>query len=116
MFRLPRQLSALSFGFLSFIFITVWAPLGYHRLLTHKALKVPNWVRYFFVSGGYLGLMGAPIPWVSVHRLHHQKSDTNEDPHSPIEGFKHALYEWMGQMNRYQTTEELRAQTPDLMS
>jgi stearoyl-CoA desaturase (delta-9 desaturase) len=90
--------------------------LGYHRLLTHKALRVPSWVKYFFVSGGYLGLMGAPIPWVGVHRLHHQKSDNVGDPHSPRDGFKHALYEWMGEMKQYQTTEELLAQTPDLLN
>ena len=62
--------------------------LGYHRLLTHKALKVPIWLKYFIVSGGYLGLMGAPIPWVGVHRLHHQKSDLPGDPHSPLDGFQ----------------------------
>jgi stearoyl-CoA desaturase (Delta-9 desaturase) len=65
--------------------------LGYHRLLTHKALKVPNWLKYFIVSGGYFCLMGSPIVWVGVHRQHHQKSDLPGDPHSPREGFKHAL-------------------------
>ena len=30
--------------------------------------------------------------------------------------FKHALYEWMAQMENVQSTEELHAQTPDLMS
>jgi len=90
--------------------------LGYHRLLTHKSLKVPLWLKYFIVSGGYLGLMGAPIPWVGMHRLHHQKSDLEGDPHTPTNGFKHALYEWMFQAEDYQTNEELHGQTQDLMS
>ncbi len=90
--------------------------LGYHRLLTHKSLKVPALLKYFIISGGYLGLMGAPITWVGVHRLHHQKSDLPGDPHSPRDGFKHALYQWMFEMSTIQTEEELHAQTQDLLS
>lgn len=90
--------------------------LGYHRLLTHKSLKVPKWLMYFIVSGGYFGLMGSPIVWVGVHRLHHQKSDQDGDPHSPKDGFKHALYEWMFDMRSVQSDEEMRAQVPELMA
>lgn len=91
--------------------------LGYHRLLTHKSLKVPRWLSYFIVSGGYFCLMGSPIVWVGVHRLHHQKSDVvGGDPHSPREGFKHALYGWMFNMRRVQSDEELQKQVPELMS
>lgn len=89
--------------------------LGYHRLLTHKSLKVPAWLKYLICSGGYLCLMGAPINWVGVHRLHHQKSDQDGDPHSPKDGFKHSLYEWMFTMGDRQSTEELQKQVPDLM-
>lgn len=60
-------------------------------------------------------MMGGPINWVGVHRLHHQKSDQEEDPHSPTKGFKHALYGWMFTMGERQTTEELQRQVPDLM-
>lgn len=90
--------------------------LGYHRLLTHKSLRVPRWLMYFIVSGGYLGLMGSPIVWVGVHRLHHQKSDLDGDPHSPKDGFKHALYGWMFDMRKVQSDEELQKQVPDLMA
>jgi len=89
--------------------------LGYHRLLTHKSLRLPRWLAYFFVSGGYLCLMGAPIAWVGVHRLHHQKSDQPGDPHSPLDGFLHSLYLWMSNTHKYQSNEELVRQTPDLM-
>lgn len=89
--------------------------LGYHRLLTHKALKVPRWLMYFIVSGGYLGLMGAPIVWVGVHRLHHQKSDQPGDPHSPRDGFMHALVGWMFHMKDTQSQEDLEKQVQDLM-
>lgn len=89
--------------------------LGYHRLLTHKSLKLPKWLMYFIVSGGYLGLMGAPIVWVAVHRLHHQKSDQPGDPHSPNDGFMHALVGWMFHMKEVQPQDELERQVPDLL-
>jgi stearoyl-CoA desaturase (delta-9 desaturase) len=89
--------------------------LGYHRLLTHKSLKVPRWLMYVIVTGGYFCLMGSPIVWVGVHRLHHQKYDLPGDPHSPNQGFKHALYEWMFKTLEVQSNAELQAQCPDLM-
>ncbi|MBI4532869.1 MAG: acyl-CoA desaturase [Candidatus Melainabacteria bacterium] len=90
--------------------------LGYHRLLTHKAFAVPKWLRYLLVLGGYLSLMGAPIVWVGVHRLHHQKSDTKGDPHSPQDGFFHALGGWMDKAKNYQSDGELHRQCKDLLS
>ena len=37
---------------------------------------------------------GHPIDWVSTHRFHHQFTDSDRDPHSPIEGFwfSHVLW------------------------
>lgn len=100
----------------SFFFNSQGITLGYHRLLTHKALKVPKFVMYFFVTGGYLSLMGAPISWVATHRLHHQKSDLPGDPHSPRDGFQHALYGWMTKMEGKQDAAEVARQCPDLIN
>ncbi len=119
LFNIPVAQATISFIFwfaVFYLYHGLGTTLGYHRLLTHKALKVPTWLKYFIVSGGYLGLMGAPIPWVGVHRLHHQKSDLPGDPHSPKDGFKHALYAWMAEMENVQSSEELHAQTADLMT
>jgi len=101
--------------FFFYYYHAVGITLGYHRLLTHKALKVPNWLMYVIVSGGYFVLMGGPVNWVGVHRLHHQKSDMPEDPHSPLHGFKHALYGWMFSMDGRQSADALRRQVPDLL-
>lgn len=89
--------------------------VGYHRLLTHKSFQVPTWLKYLIVSGGYLCLMGSPIVWVGVHRLHHQKSDADGDPHSPKDGFMHALLGWMTHMRDVQSDEELQKQAKDLL-
>lgn len=102
--------------FASYLYHGLGITLGYHRLLTHKSLTMPNWLMYLIVSGGYLCLMGSPVVWVAVHRLHHQKSDIEGDPHSPVVGgFKHALYGWMFSMSDVQSDDELRAQCRDLM-
>ena len=99
----------------SYLYHALGITLGYHRLLTHKAVRVPKWVMYLITSGGYLCLMGSPIVWVGVHRLHHQKSDNEGDPHSPNDGFMHALVGWMTHPTDYQSDEELQRSAQDLM-
>lgn len=64
--------------------------LGYHRLLTHRGLKVPQWLEYTLATLGAAVGGGPPMHWVAEHRLHHRFSDTNDDPHSAGLGFWHA--------------------------
>jgi len=58
--------------------------MGYHRLLTHRGYKTPKWVEYFLTTCGTIALEGGPIFWVATHRIHHQFSDKDGDPHSPV--------------------------------
>ncbi|HEX3684262.1 MAG TPA: fatty acid desaturase [Bryobacteraceae bacterium] len=69
--------------------------LGYHRLLTHRSYKVPRALEYFFAVCGALTLEGGPISWVATHRIHHQKSDQEGDPHSPRDGAWWAHVGWL---------------------
>lgn len=69
--------------------------LCYHRLLTHQSFKTPKWVRGLLTLCGCLACQGAPMWWVGVHRLHHQYSDTPDDPHSPTDGFSWAHVLWL---------------------
>lgn len=64
--------------------------LGFHRLLTHRGLKVPQWLEYFLATLGATVGGGPPMHWVAEHRLHHRYSDTGEDPHNSKEGFWYA--------------------------
>jgi stearoyl-CoA desaturase (delta-9 desaturase) len=64
--------------------------LGFHRLLTHRGLKVPKWLEYSLATLGAALGGGPPMHWVAEHRLHHRFSDTPQDPHSSREGFWHA--------------------------
>ncbi|HET9567998.1 MAG TPA: acyl-CoA desaturase, partial [Vicinamibacterales bacterium] len=69
--------------------------MGYHRLLTHRGYKTPKWVEYFLSFCGTLALEGGPIFWVATHRIHHQKSDQEGDPHTPREGTWWAHMGWI---------------------
>ena len=56
---------------------------GYHRYFSHRAFKAPQWYEYAVLILGPLSGAGHVLGWVGVHRLHHNHSDTPQDPHSP---------------------------------
>ncbi|CAN1235693.1 Palmitoyl-monogalactosyldiacylglycerol delta-7 desaturase, chloroplastic, partial [Linum perenne] len=68
---------------------------SYHRNLAHQSFKVPKWLEYLCAYCGAHALQGDPMTWVSNHRFHHQYTDTERDPHSPIEGFWHSHLSWI---------------------
>jgi stearoyl-CoA desaturase (delta-9 desaturase) len=89
--------------------------VGYHRLLTHRGYKTPKWLEYFLTICGTVALEGGPIFWVATHRIHHQFSDKEGDPHSPIDGKWWAHMGWilMGK-SLHQDTKTLSRYVPDL--
>jgi stearoyl-CoA desaturase (delta-9 desaturase) len=52
-------------------------------------------MEYFLTWCGTLALEGGPIFWVATHRVHHQKSDQEGDPHTPREGTWWAHMGWI---------------------
>jgi stearoyl-CoA desaturase (delta-9 desaturase) len=52
-------------------------------------------MEYFLTFCGTLALEGGPIFWVATHRIHHQKSDREGDPHTPREGTWWAHMGWI---------------------
>ena len=69
--------------------------LGFHRLVAHRSFHVPKWLEYFFVFCGTLACQGGPIDWIGMHRMHHQYSDTQPDPHDSNLGFFWSHIGWM---------------------
>jgi len=69
--------------------------MSYHRLLTHRGYRTYPWVEYFLTWCATLALEGGPIFWVATHRIHHQKSDREGDPHTPREGTWWAHMGWI---------------------
>jgi stearoyl-CoA desaturase (delta-9 desaturase) len=99
-------------GALAALFFFSWARLGvmlllyvvsinvgigmcYHRLLTHRGYQVPKWLEYIMSICATLALEGGPMFWVSTHRVHHQHSDQEGDPHTPREGGWWAHTGWL---------------------
>ena len=69
--------------------------MGYHRLLTHRGYKTYKPIEYFLTFCGALALEGGPLFWVATHRVHHQNTDVEGDPHSPRDGGFWAHMGWI---------------------
>lgn len=92
---------------LFFISLVVWFFVGpisqvitLHRLLSHKSFKVGKSMEAILSLISVISTVGPTMSWVSTHRIHHAKTDTDEDPHSPNvrEKFSYlrALQVWIG--------------------
>ncbi|MGA2412785.1 MAG: fatty acid desaturase [Candidatus Binataceae bacterium] len=87
----------------------------YHRLLTHRGYRVPKWLEYILAVCGTMALEGGPIFWVSLHRVHHQLSDHDGDPHTPHEGGWWSHVGWILIGDSLNTeTDALARYVPDL--
>ncbi len=72
-----------------------------HRAQAHRALDLHPSVAHFFRFWLWLTTGMKTKEWVSVHRKHHARCETIEDPHSPvIEGIWTVLLEG-GELYRY---------------
>ncbi len=57
--------------------------LGFHRLLSHRSFRTSIAFEYLLAFLGTLALQTGPVSWVAHHRLHHKRSDREDDPHTP---------------------------------
>lgn len=79
--------------------------VGYHRLFTHQAFETSRVVKFILGILGSMAVQGPLLRWVALHRLHHQCSDHDGDPHSPahhgqgifgvLRGLFHAHMGWL---------------------
>jgi len=69
--------------------------LSYHRQLAHRSFKTPKILEYLFAYCGVLALQSHPINWVSSHRHHHGGTETENDVHSPLDGFWWSHMGWL---------------------
>ena len=101
--------------FLYWVTVGLGISLGYHRLHTHRSYKVPRWLEYFFAICGASTLEGGPIFWVATHRIHHQLSDKEGDPHSPRDGawWSHVGWILVGEA-KHNNTRLMSKYAPDL--
>jgi len=57
--------------------------LGFHRLLTHRAMQTSKPMEYLLATLGSMSVQGPVMSWVADHRKHHAHTDAEGDPHSP---------------------------------
>ncbi len=101
--HLVALLSLISFSWTNFAVMVVLyfatgclgVTLGFHRLLTHRALKTPKWLERVLTTLGVLAVQGGPIEWVGHHRMHHAFSDQGGDPHDATRGFWYSHMGWL---------------------
>ena len=55
-----------------------------HRYQAHRAIEVHPYVSHFFRFWLWLTTSMVTKEWVAIHRKHHAKCETEQDPHSPI--------------------------------
>jgi len=95
--------------------INVGIGMCYHRLLTHRGYQVPKWLEHVMAICATLSLEGGPIFWVATHRVHHQFSDREGDPHTPREGRWWSHLGWIVWGNAlHAQTHALARYVPDL--
>ena len=83
-----------------YVFGTLGINLCYHRLLDASRLRVPEWLEHTLAILGVCCLQDTPARWVAVHRRHHQHSDEQPDPHSPLVNFFWGHMGWLLVENR----------------
>ncbi|MDP3083622.1 MAG: fatty acid desaturase [Rubrivivax sp.] len=70
---------------LVFTHVTIAAVTIYlHRSQAHRALELHPIVSHFFRCWLWLSTGMVTKEWVAIHRKHHAKCETHDDPHSPV--------------------------------
>jgi fatty-acid desaturase len=83
-------------AFFTWLTCSIGICLTYHRLLTHRGLRVPKPLEYLFTVVGMLASEGGAISWVAMHRMHHAMSDRpGKDLHTPKDGFWWSHFGWI---------------------
>lgn len=68
---------------------------GYHRYFTHKSYQCGRLLQSVFIFFGSGTFQKSVIEWVSKHRIHHQLTDTEQDPYNAKLGFWWAHLGWV---------------------
>lgn len=99
--------------------ITIAAVTIYlHRHQAHRALDLHPVASHFFRFWLWSTTGTVTREWVAVHRKHHAKCDTEEDPHSPVFfGIGRVLFDGAGlyrrEANNAETLAKFGQKTPD---
>jgi stearoyl-CoA desaturase (delta-9 desaturase) len=78
-------------------------------------MLLPQWLNYFIVFCGTLACQNGPLKWVAQHRMHHEGSDTDNDPHNASRGFWWSHIGWMCyDRHKFDNVNRMRKYTQDI--
>jgi stearoyl-CoA desaturase (delta-9 desaturase) len=117
MFDLPwwgYTVAALALTHVTIVAVTVFL----HRHQAHRALELHPVASHFFRLWLWLTTGMVTREWTAVHRKHHAKCETVEDPHSPrVLGINRVLWRgvflYVKEANRPDTLQRYGSGTPD---
>ena len=106
--------AALVLTHITIVAVTVFL----HRHQAHRALELHPVASHFFRLWLWLTTGMVTREWTAVHRKHHAKCETAEDPHSPrVLGINRVLWRgvflYVKEANRPDTLQRYGAGTPD---
>ena len=89
-----------------------------HRYQAHRGLELHPLLSHFFRFWLWLTTGMVTKEWAAIHRKHHAKCETAEDPHSPqVKGLKKVLWEgaelYQEEAKNQETLERYGQGTPD---
>ncbi len=89
-----------------------------HRCQAHRALELHAIPSHFFRFWLWMTTGMVTKEWAAIHRKHHAKCETEEDPHSPVtRGIKKVLFEgaelYRAESRNRETVEKYGHGTPD---
>ena len=85
----------------STIINTVFVQIGLHRYFSHSGFATGPLRHRFLAIGCFLAGGGSAISWSTHHMHHHRYSDSQNDLHSPTEGWWHSAFAWPIQNQSY---------------
>jgi stearoyl-CoA desaturase (delta-9 desaturase) len=120
------QLSLLTLPWWGYVLVTLGlthitiaaVTIFLHRSQAHRALDLHPLVSHFFRLWLWLTTGMVTKHWVAIHRKHHAKCETPEDPHSPqVMGIKKVLFEgaelYRSESKNQETLDKYGRGTPD---
>lgn len=96
---------------IGYVVVAFGSIAGLHRYFAHGSFKTSRPFQFLIALMACVPF-GDPIAFTARHRLHHRAADTDDDVHSPAQGW---LYCWFGTLLDYRLDEARMFQlAPDL--
>jgi len=77
--------------------------VGYHRMISHRSFRCPDWVKVVLLVAGGLALENSALKWGANHARHHARVDQKEDPYNATRGFWYSHCGWFLTKSPYRT-------------